>query len=73
MARISSKNQVTIPATVLEEAKLHAGAQVSIEGIGDGKLRVRGVGSGFEDAFGALANVYPEGYLARLDRADEHR
>ena len=74
MAKISTKNQVTIPVSALEEAKLHAGDQVSIEVLGDGELRVRrGGGSSFEDAFGALTDVYPEGYLEQLDREDENR
>ena len=32
MPRISTKNQVTIPVTALEEAGLHAGDQVVIVG-----------------------------------------
>ena len=74
MARISAKNQVTIPVAALEEASLHAGDQVSIEVLGDGELRVRrGDGSTFEDAFGVLTDVYPEGYLEQLDREDDGR
>ena len=73
MARISSKNQVTIPVAALEEAKLGAGDQVSIEVLGDGELRVRRGGGTFEDAFGVLTGVYPAGYLAQLDREDEAR
>lgn len=73
MARISSKNQVTIPVTALEEARLHAGDPVSIEVLGDGELRVRRGESTFEDAFGVLTGLYPPGYLAELDREDDAR
>lgn len=70
MARISVKNQVTIPAAVLDEAGLHAGEQVVIEPIGNGQLRIRRVQLRFEDAFGALTNTYPVGYLNQLDAED---
>jgi AbrB family looped-hinge helix DNA binding protein len=73
MARISAKNQVTIPVTALEEARLHPGDQVSIEVLGDGELRVRRSSPSFEDAFGMLTGTYPEGYLAQLDREDANR
>ena len=73
MAKISAKNQITIPVTALEEARLHAGDQVSIEVLGDGELRVRRGASTFADAFGVLTGVYPEGYLAQLDREDDSR
>jgi len=73
MARISGKNQVTIPVTALEEAKMHAGDQVSIEALGDGELRVRRGAPTFEEAFGALTGTYPNGYLAQLDAEDDAR
>jgi len=73
MPRISSKNQVTIPLTALEEARMHAGDPVSIEVLGDGELRVRREDSTYEDAFGVLTGLYPPGYLAELDREDDAR
>jgi AbrB family looped-hinge helix DNA binding protein len=73
MARISSKNQVTIPVAALEEVGLHAGEQVTIEPAGDGELRVRRATATFEDAFGALTGTYPAGYLDQLDAQDDLR
>ena len=73
MARISTKNQVTIPVAALEEVGLHAGEQVTIEPVGQGELRIRRSGATFEDAFGALTGTYPAGYLDQLDAEDAQR
>jgi AbrB family looped-hinge helix DNA binding protein len=73
VARISTKNQITIPVAALEEVGLHAGEQVTIEPAGDGELRVRRTTATFENAFGALTGTYPAGYLERLDAEDEQR
>ena len=73
MARISGKNQVTIPVSALEEAGLHAGEQVTVEPAGDGELRIRRATTTFDDAFGALTGSYPHGYLEQLDAEDEQR
>lgn len=73
MARISAKNQITIPVAALEEVGLRAGEQVTIEPSGDGELRIRRASGSFEDAFGALTGIYPPDYLARLDAEDEQR
>jgi len=73
MARISTKNQITIPVAALEEVGLQAGEQVTIEPVGDGELRIRRSTGSFEEAFGALTGVYPAHYLALLDSEDEQR
>jgi AbrB family looped-hinge helix DNA binding protein len=73
MARISSKNQVTIPVAALDEAGLRAGDQVVVEALEDGELRIRRGALSFEGAFGALTGAYPAGYLERLDAEDEQR
>ncbi len=73
MARISTKNQITIPVAALEEVGLHAGERVTVEPAGDGELRIRRTTTTFEDAFGALTGTYPTDYLARLDAEDELR
>jgi len=73
MARISAKNQITVPVAVLEEVGLSAGEQVTIEPSGDGELLVRRCTGAFEQAFGALTGTYPADYLARLDAEDEQR
>ena len=73
MARISTKNQVTIPVAALEEVGLRAGEQVRIEPVGDGELRIRRSSASFEEAFGALTGTYPAGYLDQLDSEDDLR
>jgi len=73
MARISAKNQITIPVAALEEVGLRAGERVTIEPAGDGELRVRRTSTTFEDAFGALTGTYPSGYLEQLDAEDDLR
>lgn len=73
MARISGKNQVTLPVAVLAEAGLAAGDQVVVEAMQDGELRVRRAERTFEDAFGALTGAYPAGYLDTLDAEDAGR
>ena len=60
MARISAKNQVTIPVAALQEAGLHAGEAVIVEPAGDGELRVRRAAMTFDAAFGALTGAYPD-------------
>jgi antitoxin component of MazEF toxin-antitoxin module len=73
VARISAKNQITLPVAALEEVGLHAGHQVTIEPIGDGELRIRRATATFENAFGALTGTYPAGYLDQLDVEDDLR
>ena len=73
MAKISTKNQITIPVAALEETGLHAGEAVTIEPVGDGELRVRRAALTFDDAFGALTGTYPPGYLDQLDAEDAQR
>ncbi len=73
MPRISTKHQVTVPVTTLEEAGLRAGDQVVIEALGEGEVRIRRGALTFEGAFGALTGAYPPGYLEQLDAQDEQR
>jgi bifunctional DNA-binding transcriptional regulator/antitoxin component of YhaV-PrlF toxin-antitoxin module len=73
MPRISTKHQVTIPVTTLEEAGLRAGDQVVIEALDEGEVRIRRGALTFESAFGALTGTYPPGYLEQLDAQDEQR
>jgi AbrB family looped-hinge helix DNA binding protein len=73
MPRISTKNQVTLPVGVLEEAGLRAGDQVVVEALEEGELRIRRGEHTFEGAFGALTGAYPPGYLEQLDREDAAR
>jgi AbrB family looped-hinge helix DNA binding protein len=73
VARISTKNQITIPVAALEEVGLRAGERVTIEPAGEGELRVRRATTTFDDAFGTLTGTYPAGYLEQLDAEDDVR
>jgi AbrB family looped-hinge helix DNA binding protein len=73
MSRVSTKNQITIPVSVHEEAGLHAGEAVTVEPAGDGELRVRRSAMTFERALGALTGTYSVGYLDTLDAEDAER
>ena len=73
MARISSKNQITIPVTALDEAGLHRGDEVIVEALAEGELLVRRGPASFESAFGVLTGRYPPGYLDQLDAEDARR
>jgi AbrB family looped-hinge helix DNA binding protein len=73
MARISAKNQVTIPVSALEEVGLRPGERVTVEPAGDGELRIRRAALSFDDAFGVLTGTYPAGYLDLLDAEDAER
>lgn len=70
MPRISSKNQVTLPVRVLEEAGLSAGDEVIVESDGEDRVVVRRADSDFRRAFGIFHGLYEPGHLDRL-RAGE--
>ena len=72
MPRISTKNQVTIPVNVLQEADLHPGDQVVIETLDTGDAN--GLPDWWElKYFGVLTGTYPPGFLQNLDLEDEQR
>lgn len=73
MPRISTKNQVTIPVSALDEAGLRRGDEVVVEPLADGELSVRRATLTFDGAFGLLTGTYPTGYLDRLDAEDDQR
>lgn len=82
--RISSKHQVTIPASVLRENRLAAGDELKVEADGGRivlspaqSLRERRLAA-IERGAGSLTGAYPPGYLEKLrsewraiDRVDE--
>ncbi len=70
MARISSKNQITIPVESLERARLKAGDEVVVEAEGPDRIVVRRAKRDLDDAFGVFDGLYEPDYLERL-RAGE--
>ena len=63
MPRISSDNQVTIPAEMLQQAQLHAGEEVVIDVISIGELRLRATTANAEPAVESLTGEYPLRYV----------
>jgi bifunctional DNA-binding transcriptional regulator/antitoxin component of YhaV-PrlF toxin-antitoxin module len=70
MARISSKNQVTLPVESLKRAGLSIGDEVAIEADGADRIVVRRVSRDAERVLGVFDGLYEPGYLERL-RSDE--
>ena len=70
MPRISSKNQVTLPAELLRRTGLTAGDQVAIEAEGSDRIVVRRRTEDFEEAIGVFDGLYEANYLGKL-RAGE--
>lgn len=64
MAKISSKNQVTIPVKVLREAGLEAGDVLVVRSVGLGRIEVRRRRDVIDEFAGTLS--YPPGYLDEL-------
>jgi bifunctional DNA-binding transcriptional regulator/antitoxin component of YhaV-PrlF toxin-antitoxin module len=68
VTRLSSKNQATIPVSVLREAGFGAGDAVRIEASGPGEIRLLRVADRIERFAGSVPGVYPKGYLKKLRR-----
>ena len=66
MARVSSKNQVTLPVEAMRAAGLHAGDEVTVRPIGDGELVVALRGSRVRRHAGIATGIYQPGELDRL-------
>jgi bifunctional DNA-binding transcriptional regulator/antitoxin component of YhaV-PrlF toxin-antitoxin module len=66
MARVSSKNQVTLPVKAMRAAGLHAGEEVTVRPIGDGELVIAARGSRIRRHAGIAAGIYEQGELDRL-------
>jgi bifunctional DNA-binding transcriptional regulator/antitoxin component of YhaV-PrlF toxin-antitoxin module len=70
MSRISSKNQLTIPVSVLREVGLGPGDEVVVDPQGPDRIVVRRRAGDPTAALGVFDGLYEEGYLERL-RAGE--
>ena len=66
MARVSSKNQVTLPVEAMRAAGLRAGEEVTVRPIGDGELIIAARGSRVRRHAGIASGVYSEGELDDL-------
>ncbi|HEY7961781.1 MAG TPA: AbrB/MazE/SpoVT family DNA-binding domain-containing protein [Solirubrobacteraceae bacterium] len=66
MARLSSKNQVTLPVAAMRAAGLHAGDEVTVRPLGEGEVLVAARGSRVRRHAGIAKGVYRDGELDRL-------
>jgi AbrB family looped-hinge helix DNA binding protein len=67
MSRVSSKNQITIPAKALREAGLAPGDDVAVRVVGKGRLELERVDDLIARWAGCLPpGTYPSDYLDRL-------
>jgi AbrB family looped-hinge helix DNA binding protein len=64
--RVSSKNQVTIPAQALREAGLRPGDVLEVTAIAPGEVALKRADNPYRRFAGALTGVYPPGYLEQL-------
>jgi AbrB family looped-hinge helix DNA binding protein len=66
MARVSSKNQVTIPVGAMRAAGLRPGDEVTIRPIGDGEVIIAARSSRVRRHAGIATGIYAPGELDRL-------
>jgi bifunctional DNA-binding transcriptional regulator/antitoxin component of YhaV-PrlF toxin-antitoxin module len=66
VARVSSKNQVTLPVEAMRAAGLRAGEEVTVRPIGDGELIIAARGSRVRRHAGIASGIYNEGELDSL-------
>ncbi len=67
MAKLSSKNQVTIPVHVLRDAGMEAGDRLTVRAAGRGRLEIERIEDVIDRYAGALPpGTYPPGYLDEL-------
>ena len=66
MAKVSSKNQVTLPVEAMRAAGLHAGDEVTVRPVGDGELIIAARGSRVRRHSGIASGIYEPGELDRL-------
>lgn len=64
--RVSSKNQITIPAAALADSGLSPGDRLRVVADGAGRLIAQRDGDPLDDVAGTLTGLYPSGYLDEL-------
>ncbi len=66
MAKVSSKNQVTLPVKVMRAAGLRAGDEITVRPVGDGEIVLQARGSRVGRHSGIATGIYKPGELDRL-------
>lgn len=66
MAKVSSKNQITLPVEAMRAAGLHPGDEVTVRSVGDGEVLVAARGSRVRRHAGIANGIYEPDELQRL-------
>ena len=66
MAKVSSKNQVTLPVEAMRAAGLHAGDELTVRPLGDGEIVLATRGSRVRRHAGIATGIYKDSELDRL-------
>lgn len=72
MARISSKNQVTLPVEQMRKAGLEALDEVEVVAESDGQITVRRARAGIQGGLGVFKGLYGPGYLEELRKGERY-
>lgn len=66
MAKVSSKNQVTIPVKAMRAAGLRAGDEITVRPAGEGEIIIATRGSRVRRHAGIATGIYKDGEVDRL-------
>ena len=66
MAKVSSKNQITLPVEAMRAAGLRPGDEVTVRPVGEGEVLVAARGSRVRRHAGIATGIYAPGELDRL-------
>lgn len=66
MAKVSSKNQVTIPVAAMRAAGLRAGDEITVRPVGEGEIVIATRGSRIRRHAGIATGIYKPGELDGL-------
>jgi AbrB family looped-hinge helix DNA binding protein len=66
MAKVSSKNQVTLPVEVMRAVGLRAGDEITVRPAGEGEIVLAARGSRVRRHAGIATGMYESGELDRL-------
>lgn len=66
MAKVSSKNQITIPVEAMRAAGLQAGDEITVRPVGEGEIVIASRSSRVRRHAGIAKGIYKNGELDRL-------
>lgn len=72
MARVSSKNQVTLPVQAMRAAGLRPGDEIAVRPVGSGEILLAARGTRIQRHAGIATGIYRDGELDRLRNEWKH-